>query len=139
MQKSSHSLERQAFYQAREQIRPRASGSTPFTGGCFGDVGRYCACRSLAHYAGCWRYHWDLFEYLLVSLKREYGGSLHTVGPGYILVLVGLLKLGRQYTILLELPDGYCLRYTHHDHKRDPGAALRNPQEEPDLSIVGKQ
>lgn len=91
-------------------------GNTPFTGGLIGGVGLCCVCRSLAHYVGCWRYHWDLFEYLLVSRKREYGGFLHTVWPGYILVL------------LIDL----------HDRRRDPGAASRSPQEEPDLNM-GKQ
>jgi hypothetical protein len=101
MQKSSHSRKRRGVSSSLgkgkgTKIRPRYSGNTPFTGDWSGGDGQSCACRSLVHYVGCWRRHWDLFEYLLVSRKRECGGFLHTVRPGHILGLVDLLELDNQ-------------------------------------------
>jgi hypothetical protein len=98
MQKSSHSRKRRGVSSSSgkrqgTKIRPWHSGNTPFTGGWSDGDGRSYVCRSLVHYVGRWRCHWDLFEYLLVSRKREHGGFLHTVRPGYILGLVDLLEL----------------------------------------------
>lgn len=78
-------------------------GRAPFTGGWNGGVGRKRACRFPVHYVGCWWNHWDLFEYLLGSRKREHGGFHHTEVPGLLRMLVGSIGLLEDARVLVTV------------------------------------
>lgn len=120
--RNHHTLARTVPRRAQEKKAGLSPGIPPI-GGKIGGVDQNCACRCPAHYAGCSKKYWDLFEYLLVWQTCEYGGALHTVLLGLDILAESLGRLETLKNQIMHSRGRRLLVNTHRDRKMDPGAA----------------
>ena len=108
-----------------KERKARFSPGWAIIGGKNGGVDRRCVYRCLVHYVDYSRCHWDLFEYLMMELRRcGFGGVLHTVvSPGLDILVEWIGQLETLKNQIMPFYQVNIVICTHRDRKMDPGVA----------------